>query len=109
MRQYKKPDPRIFQLNLSLTAAELGSIKHRAEELGLRPVHFARIAALEEKSELGPSPSANGTRKIHLQLIRLGNNLNQLVRELHQNNVPLPSDLEPLLKDIRLLIARISE
>jgi hypothetical protein len=40
------------------------------------------------------------------QLARLGNNLNQMVRHLHQTGDPLPADLEPLLTDIRRIIAR---
>ena len=38
---------------------------------------------------------------IYGQLVRLGNNLNQMVRHLHRTGDPLPADLEPLLKDIR--------
>jgi hypothetical protein len=109
MRQYKKLDPRNFQLNLSLTAAELEDIKNRADALGMRPVHFARLAALNDTSGgiAKSAPENQALRKIHLELARLGNNLNQMVRSLHQLRVPLPSDLEPLLKDIRALIARL--
>jgi hypothetical protein len=111
MRQYKKLDPRNFQLNLSLTAAELEDIKKRADDLGLRPVHFARLAALSGSPGeiLKSAPENQALRKIHLQLARLGNNLNQMVRDLHQLRVPLPGDLEPLLKDIRALIARLPQ
>ena len=45
-------------------------------------------------------------RLIYAQLVRLGNNLNQMVRHLHRTGDPLPADLEPLLADIRQLIAR---
>jgi hypothetical protein len=45
-------------------------------------------------------------RLIHSQLVQLGNNLNQLVRHLHSTGEPLPPDLEPLLADIRQIIAR---
>jgi hypothetical protein len=111
MRQYKKSAPRNCQLNLSLTAAELEDIKRRAETLGLRPVHFARLAALSRNPATAPesAPETQALRKIHLELARVGNNLNQMSRNLHQLKVPLPGDLEPLLKDIRALIARLPQ
>ena len=68
MRQYKKLDPRSFQLNLSLTAADLEDIKRRAEALGMRPVHFARLAALSDgisglKFAEFPAPENQALRK----------------------------------------------
>ncbi len=77
----------------------------------MRPVHFARLAALSGISgEIANSaPENQALRKIHLQLARLGNNLNQMVRDLHQLRVPLANDLEPLLKDIQVLIARLPQ
>ncbi|HEX4409034.1 MAG TPA: hypothetical protein VH206_09690 [Xanthobacteraceae bacterium] len=45
-------------------------------------------------------------RLVYGALSRLGNNLNQLLRHLHQTGDPIPPDLEPLLKDIRQIIAR---
>ncbi|MGA9005894.1 MAG: plasmid mobilization relaxosome protein MobC [Xanthobacteraceae bacterium] len=45
-------------------------------------------------------------RHIRLELSRLGNNLNQMVRRLNEYRKPLPVDLEPLLADIRALIGR---
>ena len=41
-RPKKSSEPRDKQLNLSLTASELESIKRRAEAIGMRPVHFGR-------------------------------------------------------------------
>ena len=52
-------------------------------------------------------PASNIDRMIYGQLVRLGNNLNQMLRHLHRTGEPLPADLEPLLKDIRELIARV--
>jgi Mobilization protein NikA len=110
MKTYKKPDARCHQLNLSLTAVELEDIKRRAEALGMRPVHFARVAMLNAvPSPPQSSAESAASRHIRLQLARLGNNLNQMVRGMHQNRVPLPNDLEPLLKDIRALIGRIPQ
>ncbi len=104
-----KPEPRCKQLNLSLTEAELDSLRRRAEAVGMRPVHFGRALLLAEGTQpmVGKrSPESNIQRLLHGQLVRLGNNLNQLVRHCHMTGEPLPADLEPLLKDIRQIIAR---
>ncbi len=108
MGRPRKSEPRDRQLNLSLTAAEYESVVRRAEALGMRPVHFGR-AALLARSGIALSknePPDNMLRRVHGQLVRLGNNLNQMVRHLHQTGDPLPADLEPLLNDIRRIIAR---
>ena len=104
MKKNHKPGSRCHQLNLSLTESELFDIKRRAEALGMRPVHFSRAVLLD------------GTAAVVIQsdtftpaLVRLGNNLNQLVRKLHETGLALPTDLVPLLQDIRVLIARIPE
>ena len=108
MGRPRKSEPRSEQFNLSLTASELASIKRRAQAVGMRPVHFGRALLLEEGRKSVPKgePASNANRLIYGQLVRLGNNLNQLVRHLHQTGDPLPADLEPLLTDIRQIIMR---
>jgi Mobilization protein NikA len=109
MGRPRKSEPRDRRLNLSLTASELESIKRRAEAIGMRPVHFGRAVLLN--STRGPVPKTAGdnsaNKLIYNQLIRLGNLLNQMVRHLHSTSDPLPADLEPLLKDIRQIIAKV--
>jgi hypothetical protein len=111
MGRPKQIEPRSRQLNLSFSARELEDIKARAHALGMRPAHFGRALLLDKNRQpASHSAPANNTRRlIHSQLVRLGNNLNQMVRHLHQTGDPVPADLEPLLNDIRRLIARISE
>jgi hypothetical protein len=75
----------------------------------MRPVHFGRALLLDQSRKLVVSrepTDSNAQRLIYGQLVRLGNNLNQLVRHLHRTGDPLPADLEPLLKDIRQIIER---
>ena len=110
MGRPRTSEPRDRQLNLSLTATEYESVVRRAEALGMRPVHFGRAVLLGRGggATSRQQPADNTSRLLHAQLVRLGNNLNQMVRHLHQTGDPLPADLEPLLNDIRRLIARIS-
>jgi Bacterial mobilisation protein (MobC) len=108
MARPKISEPRAYQLNLRFTARELESINRRASALGMRPVQFGRTVLLGTKDRpvADQEPAHNHARLIRSELSRLGNNLNQLVRHLHQTGDPLPPDLEPLLIDIRRLIAR---
>ena len=104
-----KSEPRCEQLNLSLTASELASIRKRADAVGMRPVHFSRIFVLDAQRQAPGNREQfrNVERLVYGQLVRLGNNLNQMVRHLHRTGDPLPPDLEPLLTDIRQIIARV--
>ena len=88
---------------LQYQAARRGA-RHAAAHFG-RAVLLNRAIALESQAE----SATPAFRLIHTQLVRLGNNLNQLVRKLHQIGHTPPADLEPLLKDIRGLIARIPQ
>jgi len=109
MTRPRTSEPRDKQLNLSLTASELENIKRRAEAVGMRPVHFGRAIILDENHKIISEKKemvSNGERLIYVQLVRLGNNLNQLVRHLHRTGEPSPADLSLLLSDIRQLIAR---
>jgi hypothetical protein len=101
-------EPRSKQLNLSLTASELASIRERARALGMRPAHFGRALLLDQSRMRAAErePGSHVERLIYGQLARLGNNLNQMVRHLHRTGDPLPADLEPLLRDIRQIMAR---
>lgn len=88
--------------------SELASIKRRAAALGMRPVHFGRAVLLDRdaKPAGGREMNDNLRRLVYDQLVRLGNNLNQMVRHLHRTGDSLPPDLEPLLTDIRHIIER---
>ena len=107
MGRPKKFELRDRQLNLSLTAAEYESLVQRAKAVGMRPVHFGRGLLLTSKIE----KTADQRQPSHIErlnysaLARLGNNLNQMMRHLHQTGDPVPADLEPLLKDIRQILA----
>jgi hypothetical protein len=108
MARPRKSEPRDRQLNLSLTAAEYENIVQRANALGMRPVHFGRALVLNSNTApLSNRRTPSNIEKLNYSaLVRLGNNLNQMMRYLHQTGDPLPADLEPLLTDIRTIIER---
>jgi hypothetical protein len=110
MGRPKKSEPRDRQFNVGLTATEYESLVRRAQALGMRPVHFGRALLVDQSTKSSITPRnaeiGNVARLNYGQLVRLGNNLNQMVRHLHRTGDPPPADLQPLLNDIRLLIAR---
>jgi hypothetical protein len=101
-------DPRNAQLKLNLTAAEHESIVQRAKTLGMRPAHFSRALLLNSNDITASrqrSPS-HIERLNYSALVRMGNNLNQMMRHLHRTGEPVPDDLGPLLTDIRQILVR---
>ena len=109
MGRPNKTEPRCRQLNIGLTEREYEALCRRAEAVGMRPVYFGRALLLNGNSPIAVQaqpPVSTSQRLIFQALSRLGNNLNQLVRHLHQTGEPVPSDLEPLLRDIRQILAR---
>ena len=77
----------------------------------MRVALFGRALLLDENRTINSQSGTenNLARLIYSQLARLGNNLNQLVRHLHRTGDPMPADLEPLLRDIRQILARVQK
>jgi hypothetical protein len=99
---------RDVQLKLNLTATEYECIVRRARAFGMRPNHFGRAMVLSKDTAptVVRQSSTNVERLDYHALTRVGSNLNQMVRRMHQTGEPPPADLEPLLTDIREIINR---
>ena len=108
MGRPKVSNLRDMQLKLNLTATEYECVVRRANAAGMRPVHYSRTLVLNTSSARTPSQQIpdNIERLHYLALSRIGNNLNQMMRHLHRTGEPTPSDLEPLLVEIREIINR---
>lgn len=107
MGRPKKLIRRDRQLNVSLTLTELNTVKSRALSAGMRLADFARSRLLAAaQAPVVAAAVSRIERLVYLQLKRLGNNLNQLVRRLHATGEPAPPHLDPLLKDIREILNR---
>jgi len=97
-----------MQLKLNLTATEYECIVRRAKTVGMRPTHYSRAVVLSKNAAhtVDRQAPSNADRLNYHALSRLGNNLNQIMRHLHQTGEPAPADLEPLLANIREIINR---
>jgi hypothetical protein len=97
-----------MQLKLNLTATEYECLVRRANAVAMRPARYGRMLVLDKKTVPAAQPGvpSNLERLNYLALSRVGNNLNQMMRHLHQTGEPVPADLEPLLADVREIINR---
>lgn len=110
MGRPSKYETRNRQLNLKLTAREHEWVCGRAAKVGMQPVDYGRLQLLAEQS-VARSRRAAGAHLDPLflqQLSRIGNNLNQITRRLHQLGVTAPPDLGPVLEAIRQVMQRAS-
>jgi hypothetical protein len=106
MSRPQKKDRRDQQLNIGLTRAEYNIIKSRAVTAGVRVVDYGRMRLLGPPgAQHAGNAAPRFDRLVYVQLKRLGNNLNQLVRRFHLTGDP-PAELDPLLKEIRDYLRR---
>lgn len=108
MGRPKASNLRDLRLKLNFTAAEYECVVRRAQAAGMRPGHFGRMLVLDREASQRANSRApsNAERLTYHALSRVGSNLNQMVRRMHQTGEPAPADLEPLLADIREIINR---
>jgi hypothetical protein len=107
MGRPKNPNRRDRQLNISLTSAEYETIDTRAHGQGMRPVSYSRWVLLDQRkgAALPAVPAPRFDRLVYIQLQKLGNLLNQLVRHAHATGELLP-ELASLLADIRDILRK---
>jgi hypothetical protein len=106
-----KEDKRTHQLGISLTSVELAKVTAKAMMAGLRPAVYIRQMAVDGKAIPLPSPA---DVQLHRDLTGAANNLNQLTKEAHQQNllviVPrLLKNLEAVNQLIQAIYDRESE
>ena len=111
MGRPKVKDRRDSQLNFSLTADELTTLKSRATAAGMHLVDYGRAMLLRDHRRTTELPNPNGEalrlqRLLHAQLSRLGNNLNQIARRLNSGGETVPMSLPILLDEIRCALRR---
>ena len=104
------------QLNFSLTGDELTRLRDRAAAAGMHLVDYGRGLLLRRRAPVActcdleraqvTGALTNAARLLVHELRRLGNNLNQIARRLHGRAEPAPPTLEPLLREIRVLLNR---
>jgi hypothetical protein len=111
MGRPKATNLRDMRLKLNLTATEYECVVRQAKAAGMRPRPFGRAVILKKIAAQGPGENepSNPLRLDYLALRSLGNDLNQMVRHMHQTREPAPNNLELLLTDIRHIVDRAAK
>ena len=77
-------DLKMFQINIRVTLEEQLQIEEFSKSYGLSVTQFIRIRSLKKQLPKQTMPSIN--RALFIELSRIGNNLNQSTKKIHQGN-----------------------
>lgn len=106
MGRPKLPNTRDKQFNVGLTGDEFAALHRAARVAGMRPVDYGRSLLLARR--LPMRRVADATPQLDplllVQISRIGNNLNQIARRLHELAMPVPDELPELLSEIRSVL-----
>lgn len=98
------------QLNIALRGEELAAIKAKADASGMRLVDYARGVLLNMRvASYAVALPSRIERLNHEQLKRIGNNLNQIARQLNAMGTHPAPELEACLRELRLLINQAAD
>ena len=93
------------QLNIALQQSEVEALKSRAEARGMRLVDYARASLLTMRvASVGVALPSKLERLNLEQLKRIGNNLNQIARQLNGLGQLVPGELTETLNAVRQIL-----
>lgn len=102
-----KSTKRNRQLNLKLTEREFAWVLQQAVAANMKPVDFGRAKLFaDRKVRKLPGASPHLDPLFMSQIIRIGSNLNQISRRLHQFRLPASGELDDVLAAIREIIRK---
>ena len=98
------------QLNIALHQSEVEALKARAEERGMRLVDYARAKLLTMRAASAAVVLPSKLERLNLeQLKRIGNNLNQIARQLNALGQVVPEELTETLHAVRHLLSSATD
>ena len=101
---------RTAALLIALTPAERADFEARAAKAGLSLSAFARAAALGDKgprSRRRPTVEAATLAQTHIELKRIGNNINQIAKALNSGHRVLLPEVQKAAEDVSLVMLEI--
>ncbi len=97
------------QLNIALHQSEVEALQARADARGMRLVDFARANLLTMRAASAAVVLPSRLERLNLeQLKRVGNNLNQIARQLNGLGQVVPSELTETLLAVRQILKSAS-
>ncbi|HEX3861119.1 MAG TPA: plasmid mobilization relaxosome protein MobC [Stellaceae bacterium] len=110
MGRPSKYNRRDQQLNLKFTQHEADWISEQARARRIVRGEFGRQQVLWERAvRISVSARMPFDQGVLLQLSRIGNNLNQIARRMHQLNIEAPAQLAPVLDMIRGILLKAAD
>ena len=103
----KKREPKTYKLSIRFTVAQIAAINQAAKSMGQNTASYCRQIILRRKvKDISPE-----TREYRNNLIRMGNNLNQIARKLNSHGVDesTMSELGMILNHIRKLKEQLND
>src|SRR5271170_460134 len=84
---------------------ERTALFEQAKKFGLSLSEFVRRAALKRRMPPAPPPQIN--RDLYQELSRIGNNLNQVARKIHEGAVSVDLELVSTLTELRGVVKEV--
>lgn len=106
-RMRKEREPKTYKLSIRFTPGQISAIRKAARSVGQNTASYCRQIILRRKvKDLSPE-----TREYRNNLIRMGNNLNQIARKLNAHGVDetTMSELGMILNHIRELKEQLND
>ena len=97
-------DLKMFQINIRVTLKEQLQIEEFSKSYGLSVTQFIRIRSLKKQLPKQTMPGIN--RALFIELSRIGNNLNQSTKRLHQGN-PDAKSLQIELLELKAILEEV--
>lgn len=108
MGRKKQAIKRNCQFNVGLTPDEHALLMRQAFAAGMRPVDYGRARLFSKHFQT--SRRASETPRLDPLLLthlsRIGNNLNQIARQINARPIPAPPGLEILVQELRVILRR---
>lgn len=109
MPRLSTPHKRDRQLNIALYPEELALLQAGADAQGQRLVDYSRMLLLGVRAATSGVALPSRLERLNLeQLKRIGNNLNQIARQLHALGHVVPGELSANLDAVRELLISVA-
>jgi hypothetical protein len=101
----QRTEQRLARLNARVTPAELAQVEGQASAAGISASEFVRRAALGLRITPRRTQVENAAV---VELIRVGNNLNQMARATNSGRSPMAAELRHALGELQTVLRRLT-
>jgi DNA-binding transcriptional regulator YiaG len=106
----ERDETRPHRIIFRLTGAEMKQLRQQAEAAGVSPHEYARMlatGAAGAQARVTGRAEPPGAFELRQQLIRVGNNMNQIARRLNARDEYQPDELRTASRDLDQIFRRM--